>query len=218
MTNPLMEYLPPLQQQPQAPQQRQAYATGGALKYQNPEIAKAFDAKRKDDPKRVISKNAVKAMLEAVTQGALVLDAGCGTGLMFNYFVERGFNVLGVDLSQAMLDEAGKKLDAHKAAGRLKSEFRLARGSILGLPIAEKAFDASVMIDLTRWLSPSECQKALQELQRVTKSRIIWTARIANHKDARTVELFEAVLDGWKITGNVAGEDVDYRILMAEPT
>jgi hypothetical protein len=57
----------------------------------------------------------------------------------------------------------------------------------------------------------------LREMQRLTRQRIIWTARVANHQHARTVELFEAALDGWKITRNEAGYVTDYRVLEARP-
>ena len=208
-----MQYLDTPKPQAQAP-------AHGALKYQNPAVAAAFDDKRKDDPKRVISKNAVKSMLGDLPPGARVLDAGCGTGLMFEFFILKQFIVCGVDLSKPMLDEAARKLDAFKVAGRLRSNFELHVGSVCELPLPDKCADASVMVDLTRWLSPAECELAMRELMRVTKSRIIWTARVANNVNARTIDLFEQVLApaGWQITRNAAGEDTDYRILMAEPT
>jgi len=213
-----MKYRPPIQAQ-RPPQQPQTAPLHGALKYQNPEIAAAFDAKREHDPKRVISKNAVKAMLDDMPPGTRVVDAGCGTGLMFEFFVDKRFIACGIDLSEAQLGEAAKKLHAFKAAGRLKANFTLGVGSVLQLQLEPKCCDASVMIDLTRWLSPDECQQAMRELLRITKSRIIWTARVANHREARTVELFEQVLTpaSWRVTRNVAGIDTDYRILMAEP-
>ncbi|MCS5591771.1 MAG: class I SAM-dependent methyltransferase [Gammaproteobacteria bacterium] len=41
---------------------------------------------------------------------ARILDAGCGTGLVGEALSRKGFsNVLGVDFSQAMLDQAGEK-------------------------------------------------------------------------------------------------------------
>ena len=83
--------------------------------------------------------------------------------------------------------------------------------------LRDKSVDAAVMVRLTRWLSPDDCQKAMRQLQRVTRQRIIWTARVANHQHARTVELFKTALDGWKITRNEAGHELDYRVLMAEP-
>ena len=205
-----MEYLPPVTSQP--PQLQ------GALKYQDPAYAAGFDAKRKDDPKRVLAKNAIKGMLADLAEKSLVLDAGCGSGLLFEFFIEKRFTVCGIDLSQALLDEAAKKLDHYKATGRLKSNFTLAVGNVCKLELADKCCDASVMCDLTRWLSPAECQQAMREFQRVAKRRIIWTARVANHPHARAVELFESALNGWKITRNEAGIDLDYRILMAEPT
>lgn len=40
-------------------------------------------------------------------ENAVVLDMGCGTGLVGQYLVERGFkNVVGVDASAGMLEKA----------------------------------------------------------------------------------------------------------------
>ncbi len=44
--------------------------------------------------------------LRLVRTGGLLLDAGCGPAHYARYFVERGFEVVGVDLSMAMLQQA----------------------------------------------------------------------------------------------------------------
>jgi hypothetical protein len=55
-----------------------------------------------------------------------------------------------------------------------------------------------------------------REMQRISRQRIIFTARVANHPHARTIDLFEsALMDGWKITRNEVGVDMDYYIVMA---
>ena len=85
--------------------------------------------------------------------------------------------------------------------------------------IADKIADVAVNCRITRWLEPAECQAMMREMMRIVKCRIIWTARVANHQHARTIELFESVLHpgGWRVTRNEAGYVTDYRILEARP-
>src|SRR5690242_4255297 len=55
----------------------------------------------------------VEALLRAepiaTSRAPSVLDAGCGTGRVAIELAARGFDVLGVDLDPAMLDEARRK-------------------------------------------------------------------------------------------------------------
>ncbi|MCK9549124.1 hypothetical protein [Aquamicrobium sp.] len=67
------------------------------------------------------------------------------------------------------------------------------------------------------YVSPPDNVRMMQEMQRVACKGIIWTARVSDHPHARTRELFESALDGWKITRDEAGYTMAYRIMMAEP-
>lgn len=200
-----MEYLPPLgsQPQPQAP-------LHGVEKYQNEAIAAGYDAKREDDPKWSLEQTIIEGLLDDLPDDAVVLDAPVGTGRFFDYYQRRGFKVYGLDLSDKMLNEALRKVTTD-------GKIFLHQGTLLEVPLPDKSVDAAVNCRITRWLSPEDCGKMLLEMQRVARKRIIWTARIANHPHARSLELFEAALQGWKITRNEIGVDMDYRILMAEP-
>ena len=118
-----------------------------------------------------------------------------------------------MDISPDMLMQAAQKVDPKRARGELRI------GDVRNTGLPEKCVDAAVNCRITRWLSPADCHQMLREMQRVVRKRVIWTARVANHPHARTLELFEAALTpGWAITRNVAGADLDYRILMVEPT
>ena len=212
MTQPLMEYLPPVQQPP-APAQ-------GAGKYTGA-IAQGYDAKREQAPKWIIEQRIIEGMLADLPGGVdaenqprtIVLDCPVGTGRFLPFYVEKGFYILGMDISLDMLKQATAKIEPLVA--RAMGELRQGDVRATGLP--DKSVDVAINCRITRWLSPADCQKMLREMQRVARRRIIWTARVANHTHARSVELFEAALNGWKITRNEAGVDLDYRILMAEP-
>lgn len=173
-------------------------------------IAAGYDKKREDSPKWKIEQAVIEDMLDDLKQGEWVLDVPCGTGRFFDTYHKKGVIFRGVDLSADMLMQA-----AHKVVDPSKA--RLGIGDVRALGLESKSVDVSVMCRLTRWLSPDECQLAMRELQRVTRRKIIWTARVANHPHARTMALFETALDGWKIHRNEAGADVDYRIIEARP-
>ncbi len=58
------------------------------------------------------------AQLPADLTGCRVLDAGCGTGAASVALAERGAQVVGVDISPALIDIAQKRMPAH-LAGRI---------------------------------------------------------------------------------------------------
>lgn len=61
--------------------------------------ADTFDADFSDNPR-------IDVFLSHIPRGALVIDVGCGTGAVTNYIQSKGMKVVGVDLSQAMLEIA----------------------------------------------------------------------------------------------------------------
>ena len=220
-----MEYLPAQQAPPQQS------PTGGALKYHGA-LAEGYDAKREASPKWLLEQRIIEDMLSDLPRGSVILDCPVGTGRFLDFYRAKGFSFIGVDLSGDMLVQSALKLvpEAQVAAWvaacnkadeimpfRVPGKGVLINGDIRKIGLPDKSVDASVMCRLTRWLSPADCQVALRELQRVCRKRIIWTARVANHPHARTIELFESALSGWKITHNEAGIDLGYRALMAEP-
>lgn len=87
--------------------------------------------------------------------------------------------------------------------------------------LPDKAVDCAINCRITRWLieehGPQGIIDMLREMQRVTRQRIILTARVANHKWAVTEDLIRSALNGWKITRNEAGYVLDYRIIELRP-
>jgi len=182
---------------------------GGAGKYHG-DVASGYDAKREESPKWKVEQSIVERMLEDMASGNWVLDVPCGTGRFFPFYEERGFVIRGIDASADMLQIASAKITD-------KMKARFAQGDVRELDLADKSVDASVMVRLTRWLSPEDCQKAFTELQRVTRDRIILTTRIEHQKPelARPVGLFLDVLgDDWEMKQNAEGAEPAYRILM----
>lgn len=199
MADNFMEYLPPV-----------TGTQDGAGKYHGA-VSANYDAKRTGAPKWALEQDIIEGMLSDLPAGATVLDVPVGTGRFLPFYIDRGLRFIGMDISADQLGQAAAKVDARRATGELQL------GDILATGLPAKSVDVALCCRITRWLGPEQCQQMLREMQRVAKDRIIWTARIANHPHARTIDLFEAALDGWRITHNAVGIDMDYRILQARP-
>lgn len=217
-----MEYLPPVAQS-------HPHMTG-AGKYTGP-VAREYDSKREQSPKWKIEQRIIEDMLSDLPPDSIILDAPIGTGRFLPFCQKKKFRIIGLDLSGDMLLECIRKLvpgeqekwvaacnQARKVLPvTIDDIIHLQQGDVRRTGFADKSVDCAINCRITRWLSPDDCQVMIREMQRVCRQRIIWTARIANHPHARTLELFEAALDGWKIAYNEIGADMDYRIIMAEP-
>jgi len=70
---------------------------------------------------------------------AQVLDIGCGGGFLSNHLAQAGFDVTGIDASQASLDVAAR----HDVTGKA----RYLLGDALALPFADASFDAVCAMD-----------------------------------------------------------------------
>lgn len=203
MTHPLMQYLPP---QPKAPAQPQ----GGADKYRGA-VAQNYDAKREKDDKWVCEQRIIEDMLSDLPEGSAVLDCPVGTGRFLPFYAEKKFLILGMDVSTDMLAQAQTKPLPKHARGELR------QGDVRNTGLPDKCVDVAVNVRITRWLSPEDVVKMLREMQRVAKQKIILTARVANHPHARSIELIESALDGWRVHRNEAGYVLDYRIIELRP-
>lgn len=199
MTEPLMQYLPP--------------SGGGALKYTG-QVASGYDAKREQSPKWVCEQRIIEDWIDEIPEGSVILDAPCGTGRFFAAYARNEHRVYGLDISPDMLQQAAAKV---KNETFFTSHFHLGIGDVRSVPLEDKSVDYTINCRITRWLSPEDNVRMMKEMQRVARKGIIWTARVANHPHARTRELFESALDGWRITRDEAGYEMAYRIMMAEP-
>lgn len=95
---------------------------------------------------------------------AIVLDAGCGAGIVPQRIVERGYRVLGMDTSRAMIEEAHRVHDIE-----LRPMSRFVQGDVECLPFAESSFSAVVCLGVVTYLRSAE--RALSELARVLEPK-----------------------------------------------
>jgi ubiquinone/menaquinone biosynthesis C-methylase UbiE len=180
----------------------------GAEKYHG-EVAAGYDAKREQSPKWTIEQAHIEDMLQDLKKGDWVLDAPCGTGRFIAAAKKKGLIYLGVDRSEDMIKQA-----VQKASGQ---GVMFTVGDVRQLPREDKSVDAVINCRISRWLEPDDCQKMLRESQRVARKKIISTWRVRNHPHARSYELIQGALDGWKIHRDEAGSDLDYRIIELRP-
>ena len=94
-----------------------------------------------------------------------LLDAGCGYGRIAIPLAQRGFDIVGVDISPSMLGEA------HYRSGEAEVGIEWILGDIATIPVADESFDVVLCLWLTfhELLQKKEQLRVLREFQRVLK-------------------------------------------------
>lgn len=181
--------------------------------------ATGYDEKRKSSSKWKEEDRIIREYLEGTHKGDWVMDCPVGTGRFIPLYEELEVLYRGLDVSEDMINEAKKKVTNERLCRYLGllPEVDGNCGIQYGTGLKDKSVDVSMMIRMTRWLSPDDCVKALKELQRVTRKKIIFTVRVRNHKEARPYGLIASALDGWEITEDSSADGADYRVIMLEP-
>src|ERR1700685_3996056 len=60
-----------------------------------------------------LERPALRSLVPDPVSGQTVLDAGCGSGAQCAWLLDQGANVVGVDLSPRMIDEATRRCGGH---------------------------------------------------------------------------------------------------------
>jgi ubiquinone/menaquinone biosynthesis C-methylase UbiE len=97
-------------------------------------------------------------------EGRRLLDLGCGTGHYLARYFDKGFAVVGIDGSAAMLRQA------RVTAG----EAPLERGAVDALPFRDATFDVVMAIEVLRYLP--DATACVREAARVLKPRGLFIA------------------------------------------
>ncbi len=89
------------------------------------DFAEVYDTFMDDTPYEEWSRFVLKSLREENITDGLVLDLGCGTGTMTELLAEAGYDMIGVDLSDRMLDIAmGKREKSGKDILYLQQDMR----------------------------------------------------------------------------------------------
>jgi ubiquinone/menaquinone biosynthesis C-methylase UbiE len=123
-------------------------------------VSKIYDATRKA-PDDVMS--ATLAIMEKVLTGYdRILDVGIGTGRFAKPLVDRGFPIVGVDISTSMMGKAKER-----GVGDL------VRGDIPHLPFLDRSFGAAIFVLVLHLVQ--DWVAVLNEIGRVTQGVIVST-------------------------------------------
>ncbi len=93
-------------------------------------------------------------------RGETILDAGCGTGIFTREFIDRGADVIGIDISRAML--------AHAMAKTSNRPRGFVAADMTALPFAGGVFDKTVSVAALEFVA--DARQAIRELFRVTRT------------------------------------------------
>jgi ubiquinone/menaquinone biosynthesis C-methylase UbiE len=136
--------------------------------YQATEVAERYEDKRFSRGGRLIDRREKRAVLEAIgpVEDKRVLEIACGTGRFTVLLAERGADVVGLDISAAMLRQGREK------ARRTDAAVEFMRGDAARLPFPDDHFDAVVAM---RFFHLAETPaKFLAEMARVSKGDVFF--------------------------------------------
>jgi len=140
----------------------------------------------------------IKVALEGLIlkKESLLLDAGCGTGLLLPHFVEKVKLVVGIDISRIILKEAKKRVKEQANAA-------LVRADADNEPFQNSIFDTVFAITLLQ--NTPKPHLTLKEIKRVTKpdAKIVVTRLKKTFSQKKFTELLiEAGLEIRDMTTN----------------
>jgi SAM-dependent methyltransferase len=123
-----------------------------------------------------------------------IVDVACGSGRHSVALSERGFEVVGVDLSSVLISKAEQT-----ASGR-NLDCRFVRGDMRSLPLQSCAFDLSIwLFNSFGYFDDAGNVKSLEEVSRLTKHQGLMAMEYFNrdHVIDKLVEEEELTRDGW---------------------
>ncbi len=124
---------------------------------------------------RVFHRERVKTILNLMDySGKKVLDLGCNTGIILMPLLEKGIDVVGVDINSGDVAQAKKNL---KNRGLDPKKVQAAAGQ--DLPFADETFDLVLLVDVLE--HASESTAVTSEVYRVLKPGGLAVATVPNH-------------------------------------
>lgn len=102
----------------------------------------------------------LELVLNALPKGSKVLDVGCGTGHLTNWIKSKGFEVYGLEASDAMF-----QLATHNFP-----EIDFKQGISSKLPYQDNYFDLIIAVEVLRYLDDAENETTYKDFYRVLKN------------------------------------------------
>lgn len=176
------------------------------------DIARSYNARRSGQEKWKREQEILAEIIAALPAGSTALDIPCGTGRLFPFFAERGVMVTALDISEDMIREAKTK---HRSCG---GKIKIGRGDIFKIAWGDDAFDTAFAIRIMNRIGGADVPRALEELQRVAKSQVVFNLRVDQgnsryrHPVAMSV-VHEALQPGWQVTADQEIHEPDFRMI-----
>lgn len=122
---------------------------------------------------------------ESMLPGKKILDAGCGAGRDIEYFIDDGFDAIGIDLAEKLLKEAKKRVPKGKFK---KEDFRKTK-------FKAKTFHGVWSVTSLVHLPKSEVKKALKEFNRILDGKGILYLSLRKGKGSKEVKFRNYIKD-----------------------
>ncbi len=138
--------------------------------YQENDIAEAYDDKRFTGGGYYIDRREKRAVLDALTplDDKRILEVACGTGRFTVMLAGRGADIVGMDISEAMLDQGRKKATATGVGENLC----FMQGDAGRLPFPDDHFDAVLAMRFFH-LAPDP-EGFIKEMRRVASAQVFF--------------------------------------------
>jgi ubiquinone/menaquinone biosynthesis C-methylase UbiE len=138
--------------------------------YQADDVAEAYEDKRFSRGGQLIDEREKAAVLDAIGSVAdkEILEIACGTGRFTAMLAERGADVIGLDISAAMLQQGREKA---KSVG-VDDTLELMRGDAARLPFPDDHFD--VVFAMRFFHLADAPAEYLAEMRRVSRDQIFF--------------------------------------------
>jgi ubiquinone/menaquinone biosynthesis C-methylase UbiE len=149
--------------------------------YQADDVAQAYESKRFSRGGQLIDRREKRAVLDSLNPvtGADILEIACGTGRFTAMLAERGANIVGIDISDAMLAQGRRKARNNGVNDTLE----LLRGDAARLPFPDNHFDA---VFAMRFFHLAETPGTfLTEMARVSNDIVFFDT--FNHRSTRII-------------------------------
>ncbi len=138
--------------------------------YQADDIAEEYDDKRFSRGGQLIDRREKEAVLNAVSplEDRKILEIACGTGRFTSLLAENGADIVGLDISAAMLQRGRKKAQLRGVSDNLE----FLRGDAGRLPFPDNHFDT--VIAMRFFHLADDPAGFLSEMRRVSRDQIFF--------------------------------------------
>lgn len=108
-------------------------------------------------------------------RGEMILDAGCGAGVYTIRIADEGYTVVAVDKREDQVELTKNIIKKYN------QKIPLIKADLFNLPFRKDVFDTSHVGQVIEHYYIHEVQKLLNEIIRVTKTRVVGTTPIGKH-------------------------------------